>query len=144
MSTPILRRTFVKRLPVIGAAASLVTTGGCASLRYAVPLEDGDRIVVQRSEFDSGDYVLVETRRSGRPLYVHRGPDEDFTAVLAECTHRQCQPEPVGDRLACPCHGSEFSHVGEVLQGPADRPLSRFEVEADADSVTVWWSRRTG
>lgn len=144
MSTGIPRRTFVKQLPVIGAAASILSTSGCASLRYAVPLEEGDRIVVQRSEFDTGDYVLVETQRSGRPLYLHRGPADDFTAVLAECTHRQCQPEPVGDRLACPCHGSEFSHVGDVLQGPADRPLPRFEVEAGVDTVTVWWSRRTG
>ncbi|MGI9628609.1 MAG: ubiquinol-cytochrome c reductase iron-sulfur subunit [Longimicrobiales bacterium] len=144
MTDRVTRRTFVKRLPVLGAAASLAASSGCASLRYAIPREDGDRIAVGRAEFDTGDYVLVETTRSSRPLYVHRGEDGDFTAVLAECTHRQCQPEPQGDRLACPCHGSEFSHSGEVLQGPADRSLPRFEVEATADTVTVWWSRRTG
>ena len=138
------RRAFVRRLPGIGAAAHVLASTGCAGFNYATGIEREGRIVVRQADLGDADYVLVETGRWDRPLYVHRGSGGSFTAVLAECTHRRCQPEPAGDRLICPCHGSEFSHDGEVLGGPADRPLPRFEVSAGADEITIWSERRPG
>lgn len=138
------RRTFVTQLPVVGATASVLISSSCASFRYATATEMDDRIIVQKTDFGTGDYVLVSTPRADRPLYVHRDSQGGFTAVLAECTHRRCQPEPVGERLVCPCHGSEFSSAGDVLEGPAERPLPRFEVESRPDELTIWWSRRSG
>jgi len=63
-------------------------------------------------------------------------------ALLARCTHRGCQPEPVGDRLVCPCHGSEFDLRGSVLEGPADRPLTRYDVAVDGDDLVILTDRR--
>lgn len=138
------RRTFVRRLPGLGAAAHLLASTGCAGFNYARGTVRGDRIVVRRADLADTDYALVETAGWDRPVYLHRDESGSFTAVLAECTHRRCQPEPAGDRLICPCHGSEFSHDGEVLGGPADRPLPRFEVSADADEITIWSEGRPG
>lgn len=43
------------------------------------------------------------------------------------CTHLGCQPawDSKNELLVCPCHGSRFNLKGEVLKGPAIRPLSR-------------------
>ncbi len=148
------RRTFVKRLPVLSAGTRTVTlltgvlgsslTAACSGFHYVSGLEDQGRLVIPRSSFATETYALVETSQFPLPLYVHHHGDEDYSAVLAECTHRGCQPDPAGDRLVCPCHGSEFSLVGTVLEGPADQPLPRFDVTVSDDNVVIWLSRRSG
>jgi Rieske Fe-S protein len=73
-----------------------------------------------------------------RPIYLRRLDSGEITALLASCTHQGCQPEPVADRLACPCHGSEFGFDGSVLQGPAERPLTRYPVTVEGSELVVW------
>ena len=45
--------------------------------------------------------------------------------------------EPAADKLVCPCHGSEYTFAGGVLQGPTERPLSRYRVTVEADAVYI-------
>lgn len=48
-----------------------------------------------------------------------------FRALSAVCTHLGCITRFKPDQriIACPCHGSRFSLDGDVLGGPAPRPL---------------------
>ncbi len=56
--------------------------------------------------------------------YVMRLPD-GFRALSAVCTHLGCITRYQPDRniIACPCHGSKFTIAGDVVAGPAPRPL---------------------
>jgi len=58
---------------------------------------------------------------------VAMAKDEDGTthAVSARCSHLGCivNWNPAERSWDCPCHGSRFDVNGEVLQGPAVRPL---------------------
>jgi Rieske Fe-S protein len=56
---------------------------------------------------------------------VSRGEDGRFHAVSAVCTHLGCLVAWNGAEKSwdCPCHGSRFGVAGEVLEGPAVRPL---------------------
>jgi cytochrome b6-f complex iron-sulfur subunit len=50
---------------------------------------------------------------------------EGFRALSAVCTHLGCITRYLIDRniIACPCHGSRFTLAGDVVAGPAPRPL---------------------
>jgi len=65
---------------------------------------------------------------SGRFWLVHDEPG--ILALHSSCTHLSClfgwdREKSV---FVCPCHGSEFSRDGTVLQGPAERNLDRFPI----------------
>jgi cytochrome b6-f complex iron-sulfur subunit len=90
-----------------------------------------------RSELGEDGQAFLQAPGMERPVYVRRLASGELVAVLASCTHQGCQPEPVGDRLLCPCHGSEFAFDGTVLQGPAERPLTRYAVSVEGDDIVV-------
>ncbi|MEU0787357.1 FAD-dependent oxidoreductase [Streptomyces sp. NPDC006173] len=64
-------------------------------------------------------------RAHGRPCAVHRDGRGDLHAVSAVCTHLGCLVafNNAERTWECPCHGSRFGIDGQVLQGPALRPL---------------------
>ncbi|MGW0706342.1 FAD-dependent oxidoreductase [Streptomyces sp. NPDC002643] len=72
-----------------------------------------------------GDGAVL--RVGGRRCAVHRDEGGQLHSVSAHCTHLGCvvafnQAERTWE---CPCHGSRFTPNGEVVQGPAVRPLER-------------------
>lgn len=47
-----------------------------------------------------------------------------FYAVSTVCPHLGCTVDRRPEGFLCPCHGSKFSEGGQVLNGPATRPLT--------------------
>nr|WP_229920407.1 (2Fe-2S)-binding protein [Streptomyces avidinii] len=66
-------------------------------------------------------------RAGGKPCAVHRDDQGELHAVSAVCTHLGCVLafNNAERTWECPCHGSRFGVDGEVVQGPALRPLER-------------------
>jgi len=67
---------------------------------------------------------------NGQPAAVYRGLDSQIHVRSATCTHIGCyvhfnDAEHTWD---CPCHGSRFKVNGDVLAGPAEKPLEPVEV----------------
>lgn len=87
----------------------------------------GDRL--RPSYVDSVDEVQPGTgaivRVQGRRCAVHRTVEGEIKAVSPRCTHLGCLVRFNDAETAweCPCHGSRFGVGGEVIQGPATRPL---------------------
>jgi menaquinol-cytochrome c reductase iron-sulfur subunit len=56
------------------------------------------------------------------------------TAFSPRCTHLGCAYHWQANRkeFVCPCHGSVFSKNGDMVSGPANRPLDRYAVKVDA------------
>ncbi|HUF76911.1 MAG TPA: Rieske (2Fe-2S) protein [Longimicrobiales bacterium] len=136
-----LRRDFVQRLPLVTSGvllgASSLSLAACAGAPYLVPRTSPGRLVVGGAELGPNGQAFVQGPGMERPVYVRRLDSGELVAVLASCTHQGCQPEPVADRLTCPCHGSEFSFDGAVLQGPAERPLTRYPVAIEGEDIVV-------
>lgn len=64
--------------------------------------------------------VLAEKR-----IALYRDPQGQLHALSSVCTHRACDVEwnDVDKVWDCPCHGSRFTPAGEVVNGPAVKPL---------------------
>ena len=92
------------------------------------------------TDFKVGDVKQV---REGK-FYLTRVP-EGFIALYWKCPHLGCTvpwaaqdpampgPPDGGDlaftdkgRFKCPCHGSIYNRYGQIIQGPAPRPMDRF------------------
>ncbi len=121
----------------LAGAVSVTTLSACAGTRYLAPTPRPDGLSVDLATLGQDSEAFLQTPDMERPIYLRRNEQGTWTAVLASCTHRGCQPEPVGGRLVCPCHGSEFSLTGEVLQGPADQALRRYDVTQEGDQLLV-------
>ena len=70
-------------------------------------------------------------------FFIVRTPD-GLLALWQKCPHLGCSVPWVEEenQFHCPCHGSLFNEVGEVIGGPAPRPLDTFPI--DIRSGEVW------
>ena len=61
----------------------------------------------------------------------------EIYALSLVCTHLGCTVSVTPTGIVCPCHGSVFNRQGDVLKGPATRPLPRYRVERVGDNLVI-------
>ena len=99
-----------------------------------LPTKSAEEVSFRRVRMD-GWKILSEKSSA----WVVRFSDTNVVAYSPECTHLGCAyhwEEGMGEFL-CPCHTSRFSIEGNVLSGPAPRPLDRLQVKLDAGRVLI-------
>ncbi|MEZ4862509.1 MAG: Rieske 2Fe-2S domain-containing protein [Caldilineaceae bacterium] len=85
-------------------------------------------------EFEVGSISYFRKSR----FYLVRLP-EGFLAMYRKCPHLGCVVpwDEAAGNFNCPCHSSLFTTQGEVISGPAPRPLDLFPVVIRGDEVFV-------
>lgn len=104
-------------------------------LRPEVLFEESTRYRIGRPEdIPVGTLVVLPEQR----VYLMRDA-AGFFAMSAVCTHLGCltRYEQGSDVIFCPCHGSRFSPDGQVVNGPAPRPLPRLALALDKGMLVV-------
>lgn len=135
-NNPLSRRQFLG-IAWGGTLALLVGQALAALISFLKPVSRGGfggQIFAGKIEefaINSVNYIMA-----GRFYLVRTG--DGVIALWQRCTHLGCAVPWVADenRFHCPCHGSLFNEVGEVIGGPAPRPLDTFPV--DIKSGEVW------
>jgi len=134
----------LRRREFLGVCASLATLplfAACASvLVRPVPLTNG-RVELPLAQYpelrEAGATLKILPDGETQPLIVLVDADGRHTVVSSECTHRGCTVEAQSDRIVCPCHGSTYDRRGEVLRGPAQRALRRYQTQLTGEGVLV-------
>lgn len=109
----------------------------CSQVFYVPHTTTGNRIIIKKADMMHGKYLLVRDQRLEAPVFLHAADADAYSAVLLLCTHKDCELNPAANLLICPCHGSEFSMEGKVLQGPADSDLKKYTVSTDAEHIYI-------
>jgi len=142
------RKEFIKTcfytaigIPILGTALQ-----SCGAIYYAKITENENQLLVKKSEFwylkkdkkVNRSFVLVKTDSMDFPICLYRLDLDRYCASLLHCTHRGCELNVGGGIYSCPCHGSEFSVTGKVLEGPAINDLTTFRTETDNENIYIF------
>ncbi len=74
----------------------------------------------------------------GAPILLSQPAEGEVVAFSAVCPHQGCVAAPATGEFLCLCHNSSFDlATGDVLGGPANRPLDSLTVTVDGTSVLV-------
>ena len=141
------RRIFIKRCCYASIGGVIVTAllESCETIYYATLTLDAGRLIVAKSEFIgvknskqvNRKFVLLNLNELGFPICLYKEKD-NYIAALMKCTHRGCELNVGGGIYSCPCHGSEFSITGKVLEGPADENLTTFKTETNEENIYIY------
>jgi menaquinol-cytochrome c reductase iron-sulfur subunit len=71
--------------------------------------------------------------------WVVKTPGGGVAAYGPQCTHLGCAHhwDEARNQFVCPCHNSLFSIDGNVVSGPAPRPLDRYETKIEGNKLLV-------
>jgi menaquinol-cytochrome c reductase iron-sulfur subunit len=129
------RRAFFVKL---GLGSLSITTAGTMVFAYEfltpnVLYEPSPIVNAGKPEGYTEDSVTLDVNSAIYLIHTKEG----FFALSAIWTHLGCMTawKPELGIIACPCHGSKFNRDGEVIAGPAPRPLPwlRTWVSEDGD-----------
>lgn len=146
------RREFLRRASWVSAGL-LALIGVAASIVYLWPRAKsgpfgGKTTAGKVEDFPLGSVTYFPDYRFYLVSLPLKGGGTGFLALYRRCTHLGCAvpwipEEPSEDALApagrfhCPCHGSIYNRYGEVVSGPAPRPLDIFSVIIQGGEVVV-------
>jgi menaquinol-cytochrome c reductase iron-sulfur subunit len=155
------RRAFYGTLiQLLGGVMAAVVAAPAAAYLFFKPKSSGDGDLVEVA--DLGDLpagqpqevVYYRTRIDGwkrtrekATAWVVKTDDKKAVAFSPTCPHLGCIYHWEAERadasgqaapsFVCPCHASSFSAQGEVLGGPAPRPLDRYVTRIEGNMLLV-------
>ena len=119
-----------KRLNPSAAAKEFIKENTNVAMRFFTDRLKSLATSIETIEPGEGDVVTV----GPKSVAVHKDESGNLLALSARCTHLGCIVQWNGAEKSwdCPCHGSRFTTSGEVLQGPATKPLGPIDLTSDS------------
>lgn len=105
-----------------------------------VPVKSPEEFVFRRNRYDG--WKLISEKATA---WVVKLSDRQVVAYSPKCPHLGCAYhwDRQNQDFLCPCHASTFTLEGEVISGPAQRPLDRYEIKVEGDKLFLGRVRRS-
>lgn len=141
------RRALLRGLGLACAAAMIPGAAGCMQQGSDLPTANttscGGSVCIDLAQAGNtaltavGGAMLVDIATD--TVMVIRASDTAVVALSAICTHAGCSMnfDASTNRIVCPCHGSQFDEQGNVVQGPARRPVKVYTASLANNVITV-------
>ncbi|HEY2842972.1 MAG TPA: ubiquinol-cytochrome c reductase iron-sulfur subunit [Bryobacteraceae bacterium] len=107
-----------------------VEAGDITQLTPQMPLE----VAFRRNRVDGWRVVSEKST-----AWVVKFAENNVVAYAPQCTHLGCAYhwDQRRTRFVCPCHNSVFSLDGKVQEGPAPRPLDRYQTKVEGGKLLL-------
>ncbi len=139
------RRNFVK-VAVGGMCLAYAGAVGYPVFRYLnSPVEKAQVLAAVKDvtlegaqKLPAGSVMVFRFGPYPAMLIHHEGGE--WVAFNAVCTHLGCtvQYHPEQKKIVCACHGGQYdAKTGDNIAGQPPKPLTKFAVKVNDDSVTV-------
>jgi cytochrome b6-f complex iron-sulfur subunit len=130
--------TFGRRDFLVGSGIGL---GALLALPTVAASAEGGKVAIPLAKLEvlksvGGSVVL---KLKGKLVLLVRDSATSVRAFNPLCTHRECVVayDSGEKKIKCPCHGSRFDLSGQVVHGPASRPLASYLAELAGEQVIV-------
>jgi Rieske Fe-S protein len=119
------------------SSSGSATSGGTSDVSPPSPGSSGGGSLAKLSAVPVGGAISAKGA-DGKPVVIAQPESGKVVAFSAACTHRGCSVTPNGNKLVCPCHGSQFDALtGAALTGPASSPLPAVAVKVNGTDVIL-------
>lgn len=145
LAPPVPRRTFI-RYAVLSLIGAFTATSAVATYQLLYPTKvTGFGAKVAAGSVEEIRALLMHqkyVRNAVGKFYLLPATEEGAIAVYWKCVHLGCTvPAPNPDlagNIQCPCHGSLYNgKTGDLIHGPATRPLDYFPMAVENGNVIV-------
>ena len=121
----------------IGAGLMVGSLSSCATVPVYKTAVDANKVIVPVSLFAQNDFQVIQPKDFFYNIGLRKESNGTYTALLLRCTHADNQLMSSGNGYKCNLHGSTFDKEGHVTQGPAERPLKKYQTEVTADKIII-------
>jgi thiosulfate dehydrogenase [quinone] large subunit len=121
-----------------GATGAVASRSGSGAARSGKPA--GGVKIAQAANVPVGGVKAFTNPKNNEPSFLLQPKAGTFLAYSGVCTHQGCTVgfDQGSNQFACPCHGARFDgSTGDVLRGPARKPLAKIDVVESKGVVYV-------
>lgn len=101
--------------------------------------DSGSLLTIDLSDIKYADLNTVGGSVYEGNIIIFRTGDSTYLALSKICTHQGCTVaySHASGNILCPCHASQFTTSGSVINGPAPSSLKAYNVEKNGNELTI-------
>jgi Rieske Fe-S protein len=98
-------------------------------------------VTIPIAAFADSDYKLVRVNNYNYDLAIQKKTNGTYLVLVMMCTHAAQPLTKTGDKYYCTLHGSQFSHEGVVMKGPAEKDMMQLNAEVNHENLIIHLNR---